>query len=177
MDISDRDKELLRHTLAVARASRAAGGSPFGAVLALDGRILAEAGDPRPASFDPTAHPELTVIREYCRRQGLSTLHGFSIYSSVEPCPMCSGAIYWAGLSKVVFSVRQCELQRLSGGPPQLRAETIIRRDGSWTEVVGPVFEDEGLSTLAGYLFPAVAGPRDLSQVDSIRASIDNRRV
>ena len=83
---------------------RAGRGGPFGAVIARDGRIIAEGVNLVTSTPDPTAHAEITAIREACRVLGQFHLTGCEIYASCEPCPMCLGAIYWARLDRVYFA-------------------------------------------------------------------------
>jgi guanine deaminase len=78
-------------------------GGPFGAVLVREGTIFAEAVNRVTATNDPTAHAEVLVIREACKKLGQFDLRDCELYTSCEPCPMCLGAIYWARLSKVYF--------------------------------------------------------------------------
>lgn len=75
------------------------GGGPFGAVIVKDGEILATGVNRVTANSDPTAHAEVTAIRNACLKLSTFDLEGATIYSSCEPCPMCLGAIYWAHLS------------------------------------------------------------------------------
>lgn len=79
-------------------------GGPFGAVIAKDGRVIAEGANQVTSSNDPTAHAEVLAIREACRKLGVFELHGCDIYTSCEPCPMCLGAIYWAHISRIYFA-------------------------------------------------------------------------
>ena len=79
------------------------GGGPFGAVIARDGEIVATGVNRVTANCDPTAHAEVSAIREACRKLGTFDLAGYEIFSSCEPCPMCLGAIYWAHLDKLYF--------------------------------------------------------------------------
>ena len=79
------------------------GGGPFGAVIVRDGEIIATGTNRVTASNDPTAHAEVTAIRNAARALGTFDLSGCEIYTSCEPCPMCLGAIYWARLKKVWF--------------------------------------------------------------------------
>ncbi|RPI12590.1 MAG: nucleoside deaminase [Acidobacteriales bacterium] len=83
---------------------RAGRGGPFGAVIARDGRIIAEGVNLVTSTQDPTAHAEITAIREACRDLGSFHLTGCELYASCEPCPMCLGAIYWARLDRVFFA-------------------------------------------------------------------------
>jgi tRNA(Arg) A34 adenosine deaminase TadA len=80
------------------------GGGPFGAVITKKGRIIAEACNKVVLSGDPTAHAEILAIRQAAQVSGIHDLSGCTLYSSCEPCPMCLGAIYWAGIKKVVYS-------------------------------------------------------------------------
>jgi guanine deaminase len=78
-------------------------GGPFGAVIVKDGQIIAQGANQVTATNDPTAHAEIVAIREGCRALGHFQLHGCQIYTSCEPCPMCLGAIYWAGIERVYY--------------------------------------------------------------------------
>jgi guanine deaminase len=78
-------------------------GGPFAAVIVRDGNIVAEGVNRVTATNDPTAHAEVTAIREACQKLGTFELSGCEIYTSCEPCPMCLGAIYWARLARVYF--------------------------------------------------------------------------
>jgi len=100
-----RDEELMRRAIALSlEHSRAGDCGPFGAVIAKDGRIIAEGWNRVVATADPTAHAEVTAIREACRVLGTHALRGCVIYTSCEPCPMCLAAIYWARLDAVVYA-------------------------------------------------------------------------
>lgn len=79
-------------------------GGPFGAVLVKDGQVIAESCNEVLVCQDPTAHAEMIVIREACQKVGSFKLTDCELYASCEPCPMCLGAIYWAGIAKVYFA-------------------------------------------------------------------------
>jgi guanine deaminase len=78
-------------------------GGPFGAVIARGERIVAEGFNQVTSANDPTAHAEISVIRNACRALGDFNLQGHTLYTSCEPCPMCLGAIYWARLDAVYY--------------------------------------------------------------------------
>ena len=78
-------------------------GGPFGAVIVKDGTIIAEGWNKVTSDNDPTAHAEVTAIRNACAALNSFDLSGCEIYTSCEPCPMCLGAIYWARLDKMYF--------------------------------------------------------------------------
>src|SRR5580692_3881599 len=94
----------MRRAIELSRESVSEGGGPFGAVVVLDGRVLGEGKNRVVADGDPTAHAEINAIRNACRTQGSHSLQGAVIYTSCEPCPMCLGAIWWAGISRIVFA-------------------------------------------------------------------------
>ena len=79
-------------------------GPPFGAVIVRDGQIIAEGCNTSFATNDPTAHAEVVAIRRACEAVGSRFLKGCVIYSSSEPCPMCLGAIHWAGIGRVHYA-------------------------------------------------------------------------
>lgn len=79
------------------------GGGPFGAVIVKDGNIVATGVNRVTANNDPTAHAEVSAIREACSRMKTFNLKGCTVYSSCEPCPMCLSALYWAGVDKLYF--------------------------------------------------------------------------
>jgi tRNA(Arg) A34 adenosine deaminase TadA len=78
-------------------------GGPFGAVVVIDGNIVAEGWNQVTSSNDPTAHAEVTAIRSACRTLGSFSQAGGEIYTSCEPCPMCLAAIYWARLDRIHY--------------------------------------------------------------------------
>jgi len=79
------------------------GGGPFGAVIVKDGKIIAKGVNKVTKNNDPTAHAEVTAIREAAKVLNNFDLTGCDIYTSCEPCPMCLGAIYWSHLNKIYF--------------------------------------------------------------------------
>lgn len=90
-------------------------GGPFGAVIVRHGQeheggeIIASGWNRVTSTFDPTAHAEITAIREACGRLSTVSLTGCSIYTSCEPCPMCLAAIYWARLDKIYFAAGRAD--------------------------------------------------------------------
>jgi guanine deaminase len=94
-------REAIRIAVENVRSGR---GGPFAAVVAKDGQIIATGANSVTSSNDPTAHAEVTAIREACRALGSFQLTGCEIYTSCEPCPMCLGAIYWARPDRVYYA-------------------------------------------------------------------------
>jgi len=82
---------------------RSGRGGPFGSLIVKGDEIIAEGANDVTSSNDPTAHAEVLAIRRACAKLGVFQLHGFDLYTSCEPCPMCLGAIYWARPDRVYF--------------------------------------------------------------------------
>jgi tRNA(Arg) A34 adenosine deaminase TadA len=83
------------------------GGGPFGAVVVQNGQIIARGVNRVTQNSDPTAHAEVSAIREASRILGTHDLSGCVIYTSCEPCPMCLGAIYWSRISQMYYGNRK----------------------------------------------------------------------
>ena len=80
------------------------GGGPFGAVIVKNNKIIAEGSNKVTSTYDPTAHGEIVVIREACKKLNNFSLKGCELYSTCEPCPMCLSAIYWARIDKIYYA-------------------------------------------------------------------------
>ena len=93
----------MQRAIELAVENVAAGGGPFGALVAREDAIIAEGANRVTLASDPTAHAEISAIREACRKLGDFQLTGCDLYTSCEPCPMCVGAIYWARLTRVFY--------------------------------------------------------------------------
>ena len=104
-DISAIDRQHMRRAIALSQEMMKANqGGPFGAVITRGDQIIAEGFNKVTSSNDPTAHAEVTAIREACKAEGDFSLEGCTIYTSCEPCPMCLAAIYWARISRIVYA-------------------------------------------------------------------------
>jgi tRNA(adenine34) deaminase len=101
------DERWMRAALRAARAAALAGEVPVGAcVVGADGELLAAAGNRTRTDCDPTAHAEVLALREAARRAGNYRLTGAVVYSTVEPCAMCAGALVQARVRRLVYGAR-----------------------------------------------------------------------
>jgi tRNA(adenine34) deaminase len=100
---SERDEEFMREALAEARRGLLAGEVPVGAVIVLDGAIIARGRNEPISRSDPTAHAEVLALREAGVKTGNYRLAGAALYTTVEPCAMCCGAALHARLARVVY--------------------------------------------------------------------------
>lgn len=82
---------------------RAGRGGPFGCVIVRQGRVVGTGNNRVTSTNDPTAHAEVTAIRDACAKLGTFQLSDCALYTSCEPCPMCLSAIYWARIPTVFY--------------------------------------------------------------------------
>ena len=106
-------QDFMRETIRLSIVNIKQGGGPFGAVIVKVGEIIARGANHVVLANDPTAHAEVTAIREACARLHTYDLSGCEIYSSCEPCPMCLSAIYWAHLSHLYFACTKDDAARI----------------------------------------------------------------
>ncbi|MDQ1296448.1 MAG: guanine deaminase [Bacteroidota bacterium] len=100
----DNDRVLLHRAVEIAEKGIAEGSGPFGAVITKNGKIISEASNKVVLTHDPTAHAEVLAIRKAAGILKTYDLSDCVIYTSCEPCPMCLGSIYWAGIKKVIYA-------------------------------------------------------------------------
>src|ERR1700678_4784278 len=152
------DFELLRKAFDVARRSREAGDHPFGSILAgPDGVVLREQGNGyRTEGGDRTAHSERLLASWAAKNHELAILARCTLYTSAEPCAMCAGAIYWAGIGRVVFGQTEKALKAQTGAHEEnptldLPCAVVFAAGQRPTEVVGPLLEDEAAQLQADF--------------------------
>ncbi len=110
---ADKNLEYMRRAIALSIENVRQGGGPFGAVIVKDGEIVGEGVNRVTLDNDPTAHAEVSAIRQAAKRLGTFNLEGCIIYTSCEPCPMCLGAIYWAHLDRIYFGNTRYDAARI----------------------------------------------------------------
>ena len=142
---------LARQAIALARQARAAGNHPFGALLALDGAVILTAQNTVLADRDPTAHAETNLVRLAIRQLSPEQLRRCVLYTSCEPCAMCTGTIYWAGIRSVVFALASIELATMAGGDFLVPCREIFARAREQVAVAGPMLFDEARAVHLGY--------------------------
>lgn len=156
MDTLD-DEGLMRRAIAVSERSRANGNHPFGAVLAdAAGRVLLEAENRVVSEGDATRHAELVLMSEASRRFDRETLAGATMYTSCEPCAMCSGGVYWAGVGRVVYGMSEPALAAITGDHPEnataaLSCRVVLASGQRPIAVVGPMLEEEAKAAHEGF--------------------------
>lgn len=99
--------EFMRQAIGLAVENVTSGrGGPFGAVIVKEGKVIATGANQVTATNDPTAHAEVTAIRNACKELQSFALEGCELYSSCEPCPMCLAAIYWARCRAIYYGCK-----------------------------------------------------------------------
>lgn len=148
-ELDERDALFLRQAFAVARRSREHGNYPFGSILvSANGEVLLEAENTVLSDRDCTGHAEVNLMREAVRRYAPSILTESVVYASAEPCAMCSGALFWGGIGRLVYGLsknRASQMERDKQAGPQLLIEcrSVLAAGERTIEVEGPALEDE----------------------------------
>ena len=115
---SAQDHAAMRLAIEASRAALAAGDNPFGATLAsAEGAVLFTARNNQNTTRDCTGHAELVLVREASAALGPLALRGATVFASGEPCAMCAGAMFWAGIARVVYAASQGDITQALGGP------------------------------------------------------------
>ena len=147
--------EFLRRAIALATQNVVAGlGGPFAAVVARQGRIVAEGVNSVTTTHDPTAHGEVNAIRAACKALGTFSLNGCQIYTSCQPCPMCLAACYWARLDAIYYGTSAEDAARVGFDDAFLYEE--FRKDPSARALPATqLLRDEAWASFAAWIASA----------------------
>jgi tRNA(Arg) A34 adenosine deaminase TadA len=155
--MNENDLRLLRHAIEVSRRSREHGNHPFGAILVdRDGNVVMEGENIVVTERDCTGHAETNLMRMASKKFDADYLAGCTLYSSAEPCPMCSGAIYWGNVRRVVYALAIEGLFDEYGDNPEnfrmhMHCRDVLERVGGNIEVLGPALQEEAKAAHAGF--------------------------
>ena len=144
--------ELLRVSLAIARRSQENGNLPFGCLLAdKNGNIIEEAENSVLSDQDSIAHCEINLVHKLAGKYDESFLQECTLYASTEPCPMCTGAIFWSGIGKLVFALSKNGYHAIAGtsNPAHnfdLSSNSLLQYGGRKVIVEGPLLEQEAIA-------------------------------
>jgi len=148
---------LLSRVFELAEEAGSQGDHPFGALLAVDGEIVAEAHNRVNTNRDLTAHAETRLVQVLEQKRLLGKLSLGTVYASCEPCPMCVGALFWAGARLVVYGLSHDRLSELAAPPGtepvgfMISAAEIGERAAPPMVFSGPHREDEGARPHLGF--------------------------
>ena len=142
-----KDLEAMDLALGEARNAGAEGDVPVGAVVVADGKVVASAGNRREATGDPTAHAEVLALREAAVARGSWRMSDTTLYVTLEPCPMCAGALVAARVTRLVFACADPKAGAC-GSLYNLCADPRLNHE---LEVVAGVREKEASELLSGW--------------------------
>lgn len=147
-----KDQHFMAQCLELARTSVAKGNEPFGAMLVKDGRVVMRAENTINTDKNITHHAETNLLAAVYRKLGHTGAHGTTLYTSCEPCAMCSGVIYLMGVSRVVYGLSSPHLSAMSGFEDTIRAKSVFALGNRKVNVTGHVLEDQAATIMENYL-------------------------
>jgi tRNA(Arg) A34 adenosine deaminase TadA len=155
MALSAADERYLLRTIELAASARAAGNHPFGSLIA-SGQNVLEAENTVVTGGDVTGHAELNVVRAASVELGDTFLQGATLFTSTEPCAMCAGGIYWAGITRVVYALGSDMLAAIVTDLPEdstlrLPCREVFARGGRRVEVSGPHLLEQASAVHEGF--------------------------
>lgn len=156
--LTEAELALLRRAIQIGHEACQSGRHPFGALVAdANGAIIAERGNNSlPPDGDPTQHAELAAAAAAYRALGPDAMAGTTLYTSAEPCAMCTGGAYWTGIDRIVYALGEEHLLALTGDDPEnptfsLPCRDVIARGQRTIDVIGPLLEDEAATDHHGF--------------------------
>ncbi len=148
-------ERFIRQAIELSRQARAAGNHPFGALLVVDDAVLLTAQNTVHTDRDPTAHAETNLVSDAIRRLTPEQIRRSVLYTSCEPCAMCTGKIYWAGIRSIAYALSSEELATLAGGNFLIPCAELFARAADPMHITGPLLLDEAREVHLGY-WPAL---------------------
>ena len=142
--VDDRHRRAMEAALLLAREAGERGEVPVGAVVLVDGEVVASRANEREASGDPTAHAEVLALRDAAEVVGERRLHDATLVVTLEPCPMCAGAVWAAQVGRVVFGAADAR----AGAMGSLYNLAVDPRLNHTTDVVAGVLAAESAELL-----------------------------
>jgi tRNA(Arg) A34 adenosine deaminase TadA len=154
--MEEHDIRLIRASIEIARKARNRGNHPFGALLVDEaGNIVLEAENTVVTEQDCTGHAETNLMRKASSKYDSDFLAKCTIYTSTEPCPMCTGAIFWANVRRVVYGLSEESLYEMIDWDSEdilyLPCRELFQKGQKSIEVVGPILEDEAREVHLGF--------------------------
>lgn len=145
------DEFFIKEAIELSRRAVEKGNEPFGAVLVKNGEIVFRSENKIYTEHDPTYHAEAGLIREFCASTGITNLGDYVLYSSCEPCFMCSGAMVWVKLGRLVYAASNEDLEKIFGKKGVACSKTVFENSSHSPSVKSGVLRDEALTVLEEY--------------------------
>jgi tRNA(Arg) A34 adenosine deaminase TadA len=135
-----------------ARVAGETGQYPYGAIIVLDGSVIAAAHNLTRRSRDLVDHAEMLAIRAVARAHSENSLRRATLYASCEPCPMCAAALYWSGIGRLVYACPTEVDALISDMPFAVPCRTILTvNNGHQVKIIGALLQAEAESILRRY--------------------------
>ncbi len=144
-------EEFIKQTYQLAKSAQEKGNHPFGALLALDNRVLFTAENSVITDHDITRHAEQKLVSKVAQELNSELLSRSILYTSTEPCAMCTGAIFWSGISQIVYGCSAVVLGEITGGAFVVPCRELLKYGKRQINVIGPVLEDQGAAIHRNY--------------------------
>ena len=151
MNLIDKDKIFMKEAIRLSEMAVEHGNEPFGAVLVKDGEIVYTNENQIYTAAEPMFHAEIGLMRKFCHDTGIIDLSEYTLYSSCEPCFMCSGAMVWMKLGRLVYGASDKELCSLLGVEGSECSRIVFEKSGCKTQVTGGVLREESMEVLKKY--------------------------
>ena len=151
MNAMDKDKIFMKEAIRLSEMAVEHGNEPFGAVLVKDGEIVYTNENQIYTAAEPMFHAEIGLMRKFCHDTGIIDLSEYTLYSSCEPCFMCSGAMVWMKLGRLVYGASDKELCSLLGVEGSECSRIVFEKSGCKTQVTGGVLREESMEVLKKY--------------------------
>ena len=145
------DSTFMTQAIALSKLAVEHGNEPFGAVLVKDGDVVYTNENQIYTRHDPTIHGELGLIRRFCEETGITDLREYTLYSSCEPCFMCSGAMVWVKLGRLVYGASNDDLETILGNEGCNCSKMVFDNSFWKPEVTAGVLREESLEVLKAY--------------------------
>lgn len=145
------DRQFMEQALALAAEAARKGNEPFGAVLVKDNQVVMTGENHIHTESDPTYHAELGLIRQYCSEHKIMNLSEYTLYTSCEPCCMCSGAMVWSQVGRMVYSLSHDELAEIAGFNIMLGSGEIFAKSPFQPDVVQGVLKEKAMLIYTQY--------------------------
>jgi len=151
MESSSAHEPFVRQAIELARLARQTGNHPFGALLALGGKVTLTAINTVTTDRDPTAHAETNLMATAIRDLSPDDIRRAVVYTSCEPCAMCVGKMYWAGIRSIVYGLPAEELAALAGRSFIVPSRELLARSSDPVSVVGPLLVEDARAVHVGF--------------------------
>jgi len=143
-----------RQAIELARQARLAGNHPFGALLVVDGEVTLSAQNTVKTDRDPTAHAETNLVAQAIRQLSPDQIRRSVLYTSCEPCAMCVGKMYWAGIRSIAYALPAEELAALAGRDFLIPCTELFARAAERVTITGPMLLNEAREVHLGFWSP-----------------------